>query len=96
MLYFFHLKLFQSNWNNKVMNSNKKFAMENVLLVQTICAFLALYICFKILKLKTLYKLSIMLILLEIMIAKCCVGGIEFMRGIQLIVASYQTQYMVV
>ena len=36
-------KLFQSNWNNKVMDSNKKFAMENVLLVQTICAFLALY-----------------------------------------------------
>ena len=32
------------------------------------------YICFKILKLKTLYKLSIMLILLKIMIAKCCVG----------------------
>ena len=38
-----YLKLFQSNWNNKVMDSNKKFAMENVLLVQTICAFLALY-----------------------------------------------------
>ena len=37
---------------------------------------------FKILKLKTLYKLSIMIILLKIMIAKCCVGGIEFMRGI--------------
>ena len=41
--YMFVLKLFQSNWNNKVMDSNKKFAMENVLLVQTICAFLALY-----------------------------------------------------
>ena len=40
------------------------------------------YICFKILKLKTLYKLSIMLILLKIMIAKSCVGVIEFMRGI--------------